>query len=85
MPGMMDTVLNIGLNDTSVEGLAKATGNERFAWDSYRRLLDMFGEVVLGIPHEDFERRFDKGMLHLLDAVPLFCRLPFSFATAICS
>ena len=56
----MDTVLNIGLNDTTVEGLAKATGNERFAWDSYRRLLDMFGEVVLGIPHEDFEQRFDK-------------------------
>jgi len=56
----MDTVLNIGLNDETVEGLAKATGNERFAWDSYRRLLDMFGEVVLGIPHEDFEKRFDK-------------------------
>ena len=64
----MDTVLNIGLNDTTVEGLAKATGNERFAWDSYRRLLDMFGEVVLGIPHEDFEHRFDKvkaGMYHI--------------------
>lgn len=45
---MMDTVLNIGLNDMTVEGLAKATGNDRFAWDSYRRLLDMFGEVVLG-------------------------------------
>ncbi|KAL7543827.1 hypothetical protein ACHAXR_013220 [Thalassiosira sp. AJA248-18] len=60
MPGMMDTVLNIGLNDITVEGLAKATGNERFAWDSYRRLLDMFGEVVLGIAHEDFEQRFDK-------------------------
>jgi len=56
----MDTVLNIGLNDTTVKGLAKATGNERFAWDSYRRLLDMFGEVVLGISHEDFEQRFDK-------------------------
>ena len=60
MPGMMDTVLNIGLNDTTVKGLAEATGNERFAWDSYRRLLDMFGEVVLGISHEDFEQRFDK-------------------------
>lgn len=59
MPGMMDTVLNIGLNDLTVRGLAKTTGNERFAWDSYRRLLDMFGEVVLGIPHEEFERRFD--------------------------
>lgn len=60
MPGMMDTVLNIGLNDETVEGLAAATDNPRFAWDSYRRLLDMFGEVVLGIPHEDFEKRFDK-------------------------
>ena len=60
MPGMMDTVLNIGLNDTTVIGLAKATGNERFAWDSYRRLLDMFGEVVLGIDHDVFEKRFDK-------------------------
>ena len=60
MPGMMDTVLNIGLNDTTVLGLAKATGNERFAWDSYRRLLDMFGEVVLGIDHDVFEKRFDK-------------------------
>jgi len=57
---MMDTVLNIGLNDTTVEGLASATGNERFAWDSYRRLLNMFGEVVLGIPHEEFEQRLDK-------------------------
>jgi pyruvate,orthophosphate dikinase len=55
MPGMMDTVLNIGLNKTSVEGLAKATKNKRFAYDSYRRLLDMFGDVVLGLPHEDFE------------------------------
>mmetsp|Transcript_50576 Transcript_50576/g.93508 ORF Transcript_50576/g.93508 Transcript_50576/m.93508 type:complete len:925 (-) Transcript_50576:171-2945(-) len=60
MPGMMDTVLNIGLNEEAVEGLAKATNNPRFAWDSYRRLLDMYGEVVLGIPHEDFEKRFDK-------------------------
>jgi pyruvate,orthophosphate dikinase len=59
MPGMMDTVLNIGLNDTTVEGLAKATQNPRFAWDAYRRLLNMFGDVVKGIPHEDFEQRFD--------------------------
>ncbi|MDO5034905.1 MAG: pyruvate, phosphate dikinase [Actinomycetaceae bacterium] len=49
MPGMMDTVLNIGLNDESVEGLAKVSGNERFAWDSYRRLVQMFGDTVLGI------------------------------------
>ena len=55
MPGMMDTVLNLGLNDDSVQGLARATGNERFAWDSYRRLVQMFGNVVRGIPGERFE------------------------------
>ncbi len=49
MPGMMETVLNIGLNDESVHGLAKQAGNERFAWDSYRRLIQMFGKTVLGI------------------------------------
>lgn len=57
MPGMMDTVLNIGLNSETVEGLAKATGNPRFAWDSFRRLLDMYGQVVLEIPHDAFEDR----------------------------
>ena len=55
MPGMMDTILNLGLNDESVEGLAESTGNERFAWDSYRRFIQMFGNVVMGIPHEKFE------------------------------
>jgi pyruvate, orthophosphate dikinase len=55
MPGMMDTVLNIGLNDSSVQGLAKQSGNERFAWDSYRRLIQMFGKTVLGVPGEHFE------------------------------
>jgi pyruvate,orthophosphate dikinase len=49
MPGMMDTVLNLGLNDVTVEGLAKETGNERFAWDSYRRFVAMYGDVVLGL------------------------------------
>src|SRR5215471_14775466 len=49
MPGMMDTILNLGLNDISVESLAHKTGNERFAYDSYRRLIQMFGNVVLGI------------------------------------
>ncbi|QDU64693.1 Pyruvate, phosphate dikinase [Planctomycetes bacterium Pan216] len=49
MPGMMDTVLNIGLNDTTVEALAKSSGNERFAWDSYRRFVQMYGDVVLGL------------------------------------
>jgi pyruvate,orthophosphate dikinase len=55
MPGMMDTVLNLGLNDTTLEGLAKSTGNRRFALDAYRRLVHMFGDVVMGVPHEDFE------------------------------
>jgi pyruvate,orthophosphate dikinase len=55
MPGMLDTVLNLGLNDASVEGLAARTGNERFAWDSYRRFVQMYGNVVLGIPGERFE------------------------------
>jgi pyruvate,orthophosphate dikinase len=55
MPGMLDTVLNLGLNDRSVEGLARATGNERFAWDSYRRFVQMFGNVCRGIAGERFE------------------------------
>ena len=59
MPGMMDTVLNIGLNDQSVNGLAKLGGNERFAWDSYRRLLSMFGKTVLGVEGELFEHALD--------------------------
>ncbi len=56
MPGMLDTVLNLGLNDRSVEGLAERTGNERFAWDSYRRFVQMFGNVVRDIPGERFEQ-----------------------------
>ncbi|TVQ15391.1 MAG: pyruvate, phosphate dikinase [Balneolaceae bacterium] len=55
MPGMMDTVLNLGMNDQVVEGLAKKTKNERFAFDSYRRFIDMFGDVVMGVDHEHFE------------------------------
>jgi pyruvate, orthophosphate dikinase len=55
MPGMLDTILNVGLNDTSVSGLASATENERFAWDSYRRLIQMFGNVVHGVKGEKFE------------------------------
>jgi pyruvate, orthophosphate dikinase len=55
MPGMMDTVLNLGLNDSSVKGLAKQTGNERFAQDSYRRFVQMFGKIVLGLPGDRFE------------------------------
>ena len=55
MPGMMDTVLNLGLNDVTVEGLAKRSGDRRFAFDSYRRFIQMYGDVVLGVDHGDFE------------------------------
>jgi pyruvate,orthophosphate dikinase len=55
MPGMLDTILNVGLNDTAVVGLATATDNERFAWDSYRRLVQMFGNVASGVSGEKFE------------------------------
>ncbi len=60
MPGMMNTILNLGLNDAATEGLAKATRNERFAYDAYRRLINMFGDVVMGMHHETFEHAFDK-------------------------
>ncbi|MEM6506187.1 MAG: pyruvate, phosphate dikinase, partial [Planctomycetota bacterium] len=60
MPGMMDTVLNLGLNDEAVVGLANATGNERFAYDAYRRLLNMYGDVVMGVDHHAFEHEFTK-------------------------
>ncbi len=59
MPGMMDTVLNLGLNDETVEGLAKISGDARFAWDSYRRFLQMYGEVVLGLDHHHFSSLLD--------------------------
>ena len=55
MPGMMNTILNLGLTDASVEGLAKKTGNPRFAYDGYRRLIDMFGSTAMGVEHEHFE------------------------------
>ncbi|HZK40441.1 MAG TPA: pyruvate, phosphate dikinase, partial [Atribacterota bacterium] len=61
MPGMMDTVLNLGLNDLTIRGVIEKTKNERFAYDSYRRFLQMFGNVVLGIEHDKFE--------HILEAV----------------
>ncbi len=60
MPGMMDTVLNLGLTDKAVQGLADASGNPRFAYDAYRRLINMFGDVVMGVGHEHFEAEFDK-------------------------
>ncbi len=59
MPGMMDTILNLGLTDESVEVLGEATGNRRFAYDAYRRLINMFGDVVMGVDHEHFEGAFD--------------------------
>jgi len=60
MPGMMDTVLNLGLNDQSRQGLATLTKNERFAWDAYRRFISMFGRIVLDIPAEKFDASLDK-------------------------
>lgn len=60
MPGMMDTILNLGLNDVSVEGFAKKTGNPRFAYDSYRRFIQMFADVVMEIPKADFEKIIDE-------------------------
>lgn len=59
MPGMMDTVLNLGINETVVEGLAKKTGNLRFAWDAYRRFIQMFSSVAMGLEHHDFEHILD--------------------------
>lgn len=60
MPGMMDTVLNLGMNDKVVEGIIEKTGNARFAYDSYRRFIDMFGDVVMGCEHEHFEHAIEK-------------------------
>ncbi len=60
MPGMMDTILNLGLNDETVEGLAKLTDNQRFAYDSYRRFIQMFSDVVMEIPKSKFDKVFDE-------------------------
>ena len=60
MPGMMDTVLNLGLNDETLPALIALTGNERFAWDSFRRFMQMFGDVVLGLEHHDFEHALEE-------------------------
>ena len=66
MPGMMDTVLNLGLNDETLRAMIELTGNERFVWDAYRRFMQMFGDVVLGMEHRDFE--------HALDTVKKRCK-----------
>ena len=63
MPGMMDTVLNLGLNDETVQGLVAASGDERFAWDSYRRFIQMFGSVVLGVDHHRFEEIIEQAKI----------------------
>ncbi len=60
MPGMMDTILNLGLNDNSVVGLAEATQNERFAYDSYRRFIQMFSDVAMEVPKYKFENVLDR-------------------------
>jgi pyruvate,orthophosphate dikinase len=60
MPGMMDTVLNIGLNDNTVQGLIETSGNAHFAYDSYRRFITMFGNVVMGVPHAVFEELLEE-------------------------
>src|SRR5690606_32590337 len=60
MPGMMDTILNLGLNDAAAEGLKRRTANGRFAYDSYRRFMQMFGSVVLEIPKSEFEHEFER-------------------------
>ncbi|HNU06641.1 MAG TPA: pyruvate, phosphate dikinase [Pyrinomonadaceae bacterium] len=60
MPGMMDTILNLGLNDETVKGLVRQTNDERFAWDAYRRFVSLFSQIVLGIEHEKFERVLDR-------------------------
>jgi pyruvate,orthophosphate dikinase len=64
MPGMMDTVLNLGLNDVTVAGLAKAANDDRFAWDSYRRFIQMYGSVVLGVDHHQFEEIIEHAKLN---------------------
>src|SRR5687768_8706233 len=64
MPGMMDTVLNLGLNPDTVQGLISLTGNERFAWDAWRRFVAMFGRIVLGLKAEDFDEPFDELKAH---------------------
>ncbi len=60
MPGMMDTVLNVGLNDKTIKGLIENTKNERFAWDAYRRLVQMYGKIVLGVPGKEFDDAMDE-------------------------
>ena len=69
MPGMMDTILNLGINHAAVQGLIKRSNNPRFAWDSFRRFIQMYGDVVLQVPHDDFEhllqeKKNERGVTH---------------------
>src|SRR5579884_2306996 len=82
MPGMMDTVLNLGLNDASVEGLAKQTNDERFAYDSYRRFISMYGRIVLGIDGHAFDGPFEKAKEEA--GVKSDADLPASTLSALC-
>ncbi len=82
MPGMMDTILNLGLNDDSVAALAQASGNPRFAYDAYRRLINMFGDVVMGVEHELFERAFEQ--LKREYSVELDTDVPTAGITRLC-
>ena len=68
MPGMMDTVLNLGLNDITVNTLAVASNDERFACDSYRRFIQMYSDIVLGVPHEDFEELLEAEKFLMVDS-----------------
>jgi len=82
MPGMMDTVLNLGLNDEAVESIAKKSGNERFAWDSYRRFVQMFGDVVLGMKpasKEDIDP-FEEIMEHMKEEKGIHLDTEFTVA-----
>ncbi len=89
MPGMMDTILNLGLSEKGVSGLAQATGNPRFAWDAYRRLIQMYGEVVLGLPAEVFSEileaaKVEEGAQRDLDLGPdALARVAARFKEAI--
>ena len=64
MPGMMDTILNLGLNDETVEGLAKKSNNPRFAWDSYRRFVQLFGKVVFGVDDKKFDEVLENAKIN---------------------
>lgn len=83
MPGMMDTVLNLGLNDKSVKGLAKSTQNERFAYDSYRRFISMYGRIVLGIEAEVFDVSFEQ--MRTLENVQTDSEIPSHLLQQLCT